>query len=648
MTADEVQRGAASPRSRNVNVRFWSRRLREARQSLPAACQFLLWTGATVFLFSLIFPPRPWWMPALLCLVPWTVAVVRTEQAWIVHWGSFLGGWVFYLINLSWLMPVTGLGYAALGFYLALYWPLAAWAVRTARRARISPAWSLPVAWVACEYLRAWVMSGFPWLFIGHALYEQVWAIQISDLTGAYGVSFAVLLVNGVLAEWILAGAARRSARRWWTQPLVASVACAGLWLAVWGYGRYRLSQTENIADGPKIAVVQEDFPLVSTPPYGEHLFVVFARYLSLAAQAAAEKPDLLALPETVWGATQNVGFLEVDRQAVDDMTAAAYAYGKHCHRALSAFARGDYQAVNRVLALLERPMPRDVLARQPGGHLPRLPSGGGPPVTVLLGSSSIEVFPQQTYPKQKRFNSALVYDRDGTQRRLRYDKHHLVPFGEFVPFRQEKVLGFDLHWLYRLLNRLSPFSQGGTIEYSMWPGSGFTTFDLNAGGRVWKFGTPICYEDVMPYVSRGFVWDGPRRRADFLVNISNDGWFLHSAELPQHLAICVFRAVENRVAIARSVNTGVSGFIDSDGRLHSIVEKDGRRLGAGVIGFRVDRIKIDGRDSFYGRTGDWFAALCLLLSTICWVGAIVTRWIFGLHRRFVARPIDKGVSRER
>jgi apolipoprotein N-acyltransferase len=291
---------------------------------------------------------------------------------------------------------------------------------------------------------------------------------------------------------------------------------------------------------------------------------------------------------------------------------------------------------MNAVIRELETRLRQSQSRRLPEGGLPRSAAESGPPVTAVMGSLSIELFPEATYPKQKKFNSALVYDRDGVQRRERYDKIHLVPFGEVVPFRNARLAGFDLHWLYRLLNSLSPFSDGGKAEYSLWPGERLTVFQVAAAGRTWRFGTPICYEDVMPYLVRDYVWGGGERRVDFLLSISNDGWFLHSAELPQHLAACVFRAVENRVGIARAVNTGISGFIDPSGAAYSLVQRDGVSLGAGIVGFSVDRVRVDQRASLYGRSGDWFASLCLVATALLWLGAILTRWVFAIRRRWV------------
>ena len=586
----------------------------------------------TVACLWLIFPPRGVWPLAFVCLAPWAFAAWHAERAWLFNWLSFLAGWVFFLITLTWLMPVTRLGYVALAFYLALYWPAAGWVIRTGRRRGIRVVWTLPIMWVACEYLRGWVMSGFPWLFLSHAFYEQITLIQISDVTGAYGVSFVAALINGVVVELLLFRfpAPREKAR---ARPVLVALATGA---AVLGgtllYGFIRLNHAE-FEQGPRLAIVQEDFLQTSTPPSSEPREVMFARYIVLGAAAARERPDLLVFPETAWGSTQNAEFLEGLSPGSAALATDTYQYGKRCDEAISGFARGDYGPANRVLEFYEKRF-RRFAPQLSELKLPRLPSLGGPPVTVLMGTLAVEFYPDATYPKMGKFNSAIIYDKDGRQRSQRYDKRHLVPFGEYVPFR-----GGRLHWLYQWLNSLSPFSgRDGKYEYSLTPGAELTVFELELADEVVRFGTPICYEDVMPYVIRDYVWDGDRRRVDFLVNISNDGWFLHGDELPQHLAICVFRAVENRIGIARAVNTGISGFVDPDGRLYSLVREEGRLYGKGLVGYRIDRVRLDSRTSLYGRFGDWFARLCLLLTTLLWGEAVFSRWVGGVRRRIAAR----------
>lgn len=598
-------------------------------------------TALTVALLLWAFPPNGVWWFAFLALAPWGVGVCTCPRAWVIHWSSFLGGWIFYLIALRWLMPVTGIGYAALGFYLALYWPMAAWAIRAGLRHGITPIFTLPAAWVATEYLRAWVMSGFPWFLIGHALHNQSHFVQISDLTGAYGVSFLAIAVAGVLVEW------RCQMRRRPQQParprqLRFGAATVGLaTLATLGYGAFRIHEYDSAAKagklrvGPKISVIQEYYPLTNTPPYSRASYPkIFADYVARAADAARDKPDLVVFPETAWGGTQNRSFLSVERRAVDDVDASAWNSGQFFDAVISALCSADYPEVNRRLSRLQGQLnDRAARMKETPETLRLLSNEPAPPIRAVVGSVAIELVSKEVYPPILKYNSALFYDPTTGQREQRYDKIHLVPFGELVPFRNGQFIGINLHPLYRWLNSLSPFSQGGKVEYTLTPGAKFNTFALETERGLFHFGVPICYEDVMPYISRGFVWGGGKKSCDFLVNISNDGWFREN-ELPQHLAICTFRAIENRVPIARSVNTGISAFIDSNGRIHDAVEVDGRRFGDGVVGHRTATLLLDDRDSFYGRVGDWFARLCLATGAAFWLEAIVARWLFAIRHR--------------
>jgi apolipoprotein N-acyltransferase len=214
--------------------------------------------------------------------------------------------------------------------------------------------------------------------------------------------------------------------------------------------------------------------------------------------------------------------------------------------------------------------------------------------------------------------NTAFLLKSDTPEFRSEhtYSKYHLVPFGEYLPFRE------SLPWLHEFLLSFTPYD----YDYSLKPGDrDQAPFILNLPQGEVRFQVPICYEDAMPYRVREMVRsDNPMRpkAVDFLVNISNDGWFDGSVELDQHLALCVFRAVENRVPIVRSVNTGISAIINSDGRIEQAVEADGRRR-PNVTGSITGPLVLDDRVAPYTRLGDIFAQACLvgtvLLALAAW-----------------------------
>ena len=590
----------------------------------------------TAGLMSLLFEPIAFWPAAYVCLVPWVLVVVCSARNTWMYVVSYLAGFVFFLANLQWLwdvafVPIGGwhcpVGAFGLAVYLAVYFPLAAWPIHhMAWRRGVPMALILPIVWVTFEVVRGiWVLGGFPWFFLGHSHYQVHSTIQVSDLVGAYGVSFVLAMVNGCIVDlligWLLVRRRpelRRSGRVWASVVLTLIVVTANI-----TYGRWRLD-TEQIDNGPIVAVVQQDYPLTVLEP-GVHPFEKLASYLDLGVQAAQSGADLIAFPETAWGAALNGDYLRAEQLVPDHTSKAHQQFSSISDTTLRALARGDGRTIDRALKGLQF---EPLGAQLPGSRY------------VLAGAFAIELYPTAVYPKVKRYNSAFLYEPTGREEPQRYDKVHLVMFGEYVPFRYHK----ELHWLYQWINSITPWGTDG-YEYSLTPGSGFGLLSIDApsrAGQTYHFGVPICYEDCMPYACREFVSQGEDvKHADFLLNISNDGWFGHSAEHEQHLAICVFRAVENRVGIARAVNTGVSAFIDPLGRIYDEVTDDGRRIGKGVAGVAVQPIRVCGRLTAYTRMGDWFGYACCIVTALIMAESVVVRLWRRLNSRHRQRQPD-------
>jgi len=209
-----------------------------------------------------------------------------------------------------------------------------------------------------------------------------------------------------------------------------------------------------------------------------------------------------------------------------------------------------------------------------------------------------------------KFYNSAFLILRD-SQDILRYDKIHLVPFGEYTPF--SKYFPF----LAEIIG-IGDFTSG---EH-------FTVFSMrNSTGQNFNFGVLICFEDIFPDLSRQFRLKG----ADFLVNITNDAWFKNSRSPYQHLQASVFRAVENRVFVVRAANTGVTCEIDNFGRIRNRVQKDNRDIF--VEGSIRSSILKNNKISFYTRHGDIFVLFCCLYVVIVSILLIVLNKPMAYHR---------------
>jgi len=190
---------------------------------------------------------------------------------------------------------------------------------------------------------------------------------------------------------------------------------------------------------------------------------------------------------------------------------------------------------------------------------------------------------------KQDYYNSAYLISSSGQILKF-YDKIHLVPFGEYIPIRK----------YFSFLESIVPIG-----DFSA--GKDFTIFRLDGA----RFAVLICFEDIFPELARNFVKKG----AHFLINITNDAWFGRSPAAHQHFISSVFRAVENRVWIVRSANTGVSGFISPSGKIVSVV-KDYLGKEIFVEGYAIENVTIAKNKplSFYSRYGDVFIIFNLFI----------------------------------
>ncbi|MBD3264134.1 MAG: apolipoprotein N-acyltransferase [Candidatus Omnitrophica bacterium] len=206
----------------------------------------------------------------------------------------------------------------------------------------------------------------------------------------------------------------------------------------------------------------------------------------------------------------------------------------------------------------------------------------------MLIGSVIFE--------KGKFYNSAIMLDREGEIRNV-YRKIKLVPFGEYVPLRE----------FLRFINVLN--SVGDTT-----PGEALTLFSHK--GSI--FSVLICFEDIFPAHVRSFA-----KKSDFLINITNDAWFKGEPEAGQHLGIMTLRAIENRIAIVRSANTGISGWVSFNGDTETL-EREGKEVY--VEGCRDFEIKINEQRSFYNKYGEVFSYLCLLCTFLALAGRLKLR----------------------
>jgi len=460
---------------------------------------------------------------------------------------SYFCGVLWYLGNCYWIrdtmmhygdMPPLApelllLGYSlVLGLYFGLFGLAVAVVRQTTGSVRFALAFA-PIAWAGLE-LAASRITSVPWDQLGYSQVDNLLLNQLAPWTGVYGISFVLVLVNALIACGLLT-------EHWMHKRLMAGL---GVGLALF------------ITAG---------------------IFVPAPRPATTAT-AMLVQPNLDVAGNNNWGSAAWDQHMAQFHQLVDEdcksymdgipqtgaPTVATACSPTPGHPALVAwpespapFIQGDQklQQALRSLAIAE--------------HSPLVVGGIGT-------DYSTEEHGWHDY------NSAIITDSAG-QFAGRYDKIHLVPFGEYIPFQQY------LTFAHKLTGKVSSFSRGEEHKVFLLDGH--------------RYGVFICYEAVFADEVRHFAANG----AEVLVNISDDGWYGDTSAPWQHFNEARMRAIENRRWILRDTNTGVTAVIDPDGVVRQSIPRHQVDVLPARFGYRSDV-------TFYSAHGDVFGWLCVLL----------------------------------
>ena len=459
---------------------------------------------------------------------------------WCFGLGYFVVGlyWIgkAFLVDadtFAWLMPFAVLGlpaylsiFTALGFALArLLW--------TRDASRIL---ALAIGLTAGEWLRSWVLTGFPWNTFGYALTEPLALAQTASLIGIWGLTFLTVAVFASPAVLIDGNA--RGRKRW-----IAPVAALSVLIAMGIFGAVRLSRTPtHLVPKVTLRIMQPDLQQDVKFNYSAKA-AVMQRYLTLSDRSTG--------PHST---------------GVRDVSVLIWP-----ESAFPFFLTREPDAMAQIAALL--------------------PKG-----SVLITGSVRAPDQPPGLRVTRAYNSIYVIDHDGNVLSV-YDKLHLVPFGEYLPFQ---------NWMEKL-----GFQQLTKVVGGFIPGKVRHAMDLPNAPRVLPL---ICYEAIFP----GNV--ATRNRPGWIVNLTNDGWFGISTGPYQHLQQARLRAIEQGLPLVRAANTGISAVIDPLGR-------DVARLGLGLEGVLDSPLPAAIPPTVYARAGDVPAAIMIAMALILVIRRRMTKW---------------------
>jgi apolipoprotein N-acyltransferase len=472
----------------------------------------------------------------------WRGVPAAAMAGWWFGLGYFVPGlyWIGYafLVDAStfaWLMPFAVLGLPA---YLALFTAFGFALARLVWTRDASRVIALAASLTVAEWLRGHVLTGFPWNTFGYALTEPLALAQTASLIGLWGLTFLSVAIFASPAA-LIDGSSR--GRRPWIAPVMALLVLVAM--GIYGVVRLTLHPTATVAN-VKLRIMQPNLQQDVRFNYSAKADVM-QKYLALSDRASGPQStgvrdaSILIWPES----------------------------------AFPFFLTHEADAMAQIADLL----PKGTILITGSVRAPDLPPGAK--VT-------------------RAYNSIYAIDHDGSVLSI-YDKLHLVPFGEYLPFQDlMEQLGFVQ------LTKV----QGGFI-----PGLRRRPMELPNAPRALPL---ICYEAIFPgdVASRD-------DRPGWIVNLTNDGWFGISTGPYQHLQQARLRAIEQGLPLVRAANTGISAVIDPVGRIVA-------RLGLGIEGVLDSGLPSAIPPTIYARAGDIPAAFI-----------VVVAFIFVIRRRVAKRP---------
>lgn len=492
---------------------------------------------------TLSFPTAELFPLAWIALTPLLVQLYDENERFAFKAGLIFGliyffgtiYWIYYALYLYGSLPfiVSISVVLMLSLYLSLFTAFFCSSYSFIIKKTLIPASLVaPSLWTSLEFIRSYAFTGFPWSSIGYSQYKFLPLIQISDVTGIYGVSFLVVAFNGLIADFIILKKIRKFKPLYPSSYVfIGAILLLLVYISVLSYGAFRLHQ-ERGDSSFKAALIQGNIEQDKKWDSAYQKYVINI-YKKMTQKAVEESPDIIIWPETALPF-----YFATDKMLSEELV--------------------SYQKTLNSYLLFG---------------------------SVLIRENSLGRVKDNRKQIHKLTNSAILLNKDGKVTYI-YDKIHLVPFGEYVPMKE------ILFFIEKLVHGAGEFHAGDSYIKAVTPFGSFATL--------------ICYEIIFPGMVRKFFLGG----GDFIVTITNDAWFGHSPGPYQHFSMAVFRAIENRKPVVRVANTGISGYIDSNGRILSktnIFERS----------YLVIDIKKDRTKTFYTTFGDVFSYLCIIFSVI-------------------------------